>query len=185
MSWFDSVTKLTELKARYFFGAWVFGALLIFLPAEIKQQMAITIPEVVRPWVGFSSLAAFVLWIVLTTIQLLSFIHHWLRERKLRTEILSQLETLSDGERDIFLLCLTHNQRTIQRNITDGPANGLRSKRLLVMAAQGSVLSMPYTIPKFVWDHLRANEPELFPELSDAKAMRELQQRHQNGWMGR
>jgi len=169
MSWLENVTKLAELKARYFFGAWVFGALLIFLPTEIKGQMGITIPDVVRPWIGFSTLAAFVLWIVLATLQVFSSVHQWFTGRKLRAEILSQLETLSGGERDIFLICLSRNQRTIQRNITDGPANSLKSKRLLLMASQGSVLSMPHTIPKFVWDHIKANEAQLFPELFDEK----------------
>lgn len=183
MSWLENITKLTELKARYFFGAWVFGALLIFLPAEIKEQMRITIPEVVRPWVGFSTLAAFVLWVVLATIQIFSSIRKWFAERHLRAEILSQLETLSDGERDIFLLCLSRNQRTIQRNITDGATNSLKSKRLLLMASQGSVLSMPHTVPKFVWDYIKANEAALFPELLSEDAMREFQQRQQHGWM--
>lgn len=183
MGWFSDMIKLTELKVRYFLVAWVFGALLIFLPIEMRNQMGITIPEVVRPWVGFSTLAAFVFWLVLSFIQLFSFIQQWLKDRNLRVTILSQLETLSDGERAIFLHCLSKNQRTIQRNITDGPTNSLKSKRLLVMASQGSVLSMPHTIPKFVWDHIKAKETELFPELFDEHAMREFQQRRQNGWM--
>lgn len=183
MSWLEHITKLTEVKARYFFGAWAFGALLIFLPAEIKQQMAITIPDAVRPWIGFTTLAAFVLWLVLFTLQIFSYFRRWFKKRNMRDEILSQLETLSDGERDIFLHCLSRNQRTIQRNITDGPANSLKSKRLLVMASQGSILAMPHTIPKFVWDHLKEKEVEMFPELFDENAKREFHQRQQHGWM--
>lgn len=183
MSWVEHITKLTEVKARYFFGVWVFGGLLIFLPIEIKQQMAITIPDIVRPWIGFTTLAAFVLWLVLSIIQGFSYFHKRYKERIMKSEILSQLETLSDGERAIFLHCLSQNQRSIQRNITDGPANSLKSKSLLVMASQGSILAMPHTIPKFVWDHLKEHEEVLFPELFDENAMREFQLRQQNGWM--
>lgn len=184
MTWsLPDVTKILGLKARYYFCAWVFGALLIFLPAEIKEQMAITIPEVVRPWLGFSTLAAFVLWLVLAVFHSASYIRRWLNGREAKAEILSYLETLSQGERDIFIQCLSLNKRTIQRNITDGAANSLKQKRLLVMAAQGSVLSMAHTIPKFVWDHIKANEAELFPEIFDENAMREFQQRQQHGWM--
>ena len=179
----SDITKIIEIKTRYFFGAWVFGALLIFLPAEIKAQMGITIPEVVRPWLGFSTLAVFVLWLVLIVMQIFSVIRQWFKERGMRSEILVQLETLSDGERSIFILCLSNNQRTIQRNITDGSANSLKSKRLLAMATQGSILSMPFTIPNFVWEHIKSNEAELFPELTDENAMRKFHQSQQHGWM--
>lgn|GEM_PF-3837677 len=182
LSWSDFM-KILELKARYFFGAWVFGALLIFLPADIKQQMAIATPEVVRPWLGFSTLAAFVFWLVLAVLRTTTFFFRWSNERKARTEILSYFETLSQGERDIFIQCLSLNKRTINRNINDGSTNSMKQKRLLVMASQGSVLSMPHTIPKFIWDHIKKNEVELFPELYDENAMQEFQQRQQHGWI--
>jgi len=185
MSWAEQITKLAELKARYFFAIAVIGGLLIFLPANVRQQMAVTIPESVRQWVGLSTLAASVFWLVLTFVQFFSFVQNKISERRLKAEVLGQLETLSQRERDVFLQCLNLNQRTIHRNINDAAANSLRSKRLLAMASQGSVLSMPFTIPKFVWDHIKANDTVLFPELFDEAAMNELAQRQNNhSWMG-
>lgn len=180
-----SLLDLTKIKARYFFGAWIFGALVIFLPEAIKQKMAITIPETVRPWLGFSTLAAFVLWVVLVSLYCASKIKDWFDFRRRKSEALSQLETLSQGERDIFILCLSLNQRTIQRNITDPAANSLLAKRLLVIAPQGNILAMPFTIPKFAWEYLKSNETELFPELHDERAMAAFHERQRNGWMAR
>lgn len=186
MAWVTEIHKLVQLKARYFFGLWVFGTLLIFLPEPIKQQMRVEIPEMAKPWLGFSTLAAFVLWIVQIILLLAGFIRDWIRGRKVRAEILSQLETLSQGERDIFLICLLSNQRTIRRQITDSDVHSLTAKRLISRAGgMGSALSWPHTIPRFVWEYIKANEAYLFPELNDENEIKELEKRLKFGWMRR
>jgi hypothetical protein len=185
VSWQDTVTKLIKLKARYFFAAWVFGALLIFLPDSLKQQMNITIPDDVQPWVGFSTLATFVLWLNLILLQVFAYVRKKLSERRIKNETLAQLETLSQRERDVLLQCVNLNQRTIHRNINDSAVNSLRSKGLITIARSGSALSMPFTIPKFVWEYIKANDVILFPELLDETAMTEFDQRLKNyHWMG-
>lgn len=183
MDWSAYFPKVTEIKNRYFFGAWLFGTLLIFLPSDIKQKMAVSIPDGVRPWVGFATLAAFVLWLVLGLLHVLSFIQNKIKERETRKNILSHLDTLSQGEREVFIFCIANNQRTIYRNINDSSVNSLKSKRLVVMAPQGSVLSMPNTIPKFVWDHVTENAKQLFPEAFNKKALKALEEKQKNGWM--
>lgn len=183
MAWVENILKLTELKARYFLVIWILGALLIFLPLNIKEQMGLaTLPTEIQPWLGLITLAAFALWLA----QLFHSIQNWFQYRSRRSEILSQLDTLSRGERDILIQCLANNQRTIRRNIADSDTHSLTSKLLLVRAGGvGSALSWPHTIPKFVWDYIKKNEAELFPELFDENAMREFQQRQQHGWMRR
>ena len=178
-----NVTEILGLKARYYFSVWVVGALLIFLPVEIKERMAITIPEVIRPWVGILTLTTFVFWLVLVFFRAASFVHRLIDERKSRTETLGHFRTLSRGERDIFIQCLSRNENTVFRHINDGSANSLKQKRLLIMAPQGSLLAMPHTIPEFVWDYIKANQVQLFPELSSKEAMLEFDLRQQHSWM--
>lgn len=183
MSWAEDLLKVIELKIRYFFAVWIFGALLIFLPEEIKTKMAVTIPENIRPWIGFATLAFFVLWFVLAIIHVISYLHSKYKDYQMRDDVLDQLNTLSDRERDIFIFCLSRNQRTIQRNITDGAVNSLMTKRLLTIARQGSVLSMPYTIPDFVWKRLQKKRDVLFPEFLSPEEMAKFVNRQRDGWM--
>lgn len=179
------IEKMKELKARYVFFVWVFGALLTFLPLTVKQQLQVTIPEGIQPWIGFTTLGAFVLWLVMVLLNLVGFIQNKLRNREIKAMALKQLKTLSHGEREIFLLCLHENKRTIHREITDPPINSLQSKQLIVRAREGNILAMPFTIPDFVWSHIKINEEELFPELSDVQAMKRLLQAQQHSWMRR
>lgn len=181
MSWIDNVVKLIELKARYFLVLWILGALLIFLPISIKEPMGLAnLPSVVQPWLGLATLASFAMWVT----QLVQSIRNWFSYRSLRFEILSQMDTLSRGERDVFIFCLANNQRTIHRNITNADTHSLVSKRLLIRAAgAGSAMSWPHTIPTFVWKYIKKHEANLFPELYDESAMDEVVRRHErNSW---
>lgn len=183
MSWAENFLKLIELKARYFFALWVLGSLLIFLPLSIKEQMGLAnLPLVIKPWIGIITLVSFVMWVT----QLFQVLRDWFKLRRMRAEIINQLETLSTDERDIFIVCLAKNQRTIHRNITDPDTHSLISKRLLVQAAgSGNMLAWPFTVPTFVWKHLKENEEILFPELYDEVAMKEVLRRQNSGTWGR
>lgn len=183
MNWTEQIIKLTEIKIRYIFAVAIFGGLLIFLPVDVAQQMSIIIPESIRPWVGFSTLAASVLWSVLMFAQFFAWMHKKLAERRTKKEILCQLETLSRSERDLFLFCLSENQQTINRNISDPAVSSLCAKRLLVMAFQGNSLCMPFVIPGFVWKYVKTKQKDFFPELFDENSMKKLEERQNNNWM--
>lgn len=178
------ILKIIDLKARIIFAIWLIGALLIFLPDQIKTKMAVTIPEPIRPYIGFITLVTFVLWIVLATVQIVSILKKIITEKKVQSEILDQLKTLSTKERDIFIFCLMNKQTTIHRNIVDGAVNSLLAKCLLSTKMQGNRLAMPFIIPTFVWKHLQRHKDFLFPEISNPDTMNALLHRQQHGWMG-
>ncbi len=183
MSWVENILKLIELKARYFFALWILGALLIFLPLAIKEQMGLAnLPLVIKPWIGIITLVSFVMWVI----QLFQILRNWFKLRRMRSDIIDQLHTLTSDERDIFIVCLAKNQRTIHRNITDPDTHSLVSKRLLIQAAgAGNMLAWPFTIPTFVWVHLKENDVILFPELLDEDATEKVLRRQNNGIWGR
>lgn len=184
MNWISDLRKIIQLKARYFFAAWVFGALLIFLPETIKQQMHIEIPEVVKPWLGFGTLATFVFWLVQILLLLWELLGSWRMSRQAKARALSQFDSLSQRERDIFITCLANNQRTIHRAIGDAQMQSLVSKGLMSRAGGvGHMMSWSFTIPQHIWEYIKENEQTLFPELFDEKAMLEFEKRQRNGWM--
>ena len=184
MAWIAELQKLIHLKARYIFGAWAFGALLIFLPPAIIQQMHVEIPEVVKPWLGFGTLAAFVLWLVQVFLLGWELFGSWRMTKKAKARALRQFDSLSQGERDIFLICLSNNQRTLNRAITDSEMQSLITKGLMARASGvGNMMSWSFTIPQHIWEYVKENEEKLFPEIFDENAMVQLQKRLSHGWM--
>lgn len=182
MSFADYI-KIFELKPRYLFAVWFFGALLLLLPSYITDRFGFTaITNSYRGWIGLATLAVFTLWIV----QMWS----WYEERKEKgkvkseaeakaqaearqqeeqlaqahVEALRSLSTLSAGEQRLIMYALYNNQQTVVTRFTDQAAQALRSKRLLVAAGQGDAFNFPFTIPNFVWDHLQKHKAEFLPQ---------------------
>ena len=106
------------------------------------------------PWVGGGTLAAFVLWAV----HIVPWINDKIAERRYRTQVLQNLSGLTMQERFLLCFCVHRGQRTVYLMPNDSAAQSLCNKKLLVASSGlGQVLSWPFTIPHFVWEHVRAN----------------------------
>ncbi len=154
-SWFKSWWKSLQAKARYLFGVWLLGLLLLGLPVPWSDFLGITtLRESFRGYIGFVTLAAFVFWVI----ALIPFVERRLARRR----ILQNLRSLSDGEKRILAYCLLHDQRTIAREVGDPSAVALCNKGLLSQA--GGLIDMakiPFTIPMFVWVRLQQDKSVL------------------------
>jgi Super-infection exclusion protein B len=155
--------KVIQLPARFLFGLFMIGALLLFLPGNIATALGITtIRDHYRPWIGVGTIAAFALWLM----QLSPAVGRAWYEHKYRVAALDNLNGLTAEERFQLAYCLHRGQRTLYLRITDSAAQSLCSKGIFTHAQSGSALALPFTIPQFVWKHIRAN-PHLI--LSDAE----------------
>ena len=151
MNWPDWL-KVIQLKPRFLFGIWGLGALLLFLPDKtISVFGAVALRDSYRPWIGVTTLAAFVFWVV----QLVPHMHQYISRWKQRREVIRSLESLSEEEWLILAYCMERNQRTITLTLADRVAGSLMAKGLLVMASGlGNQLAWPNTIPTHLWKHL-------------------------------
>ena len=64
-SWLPDWVKTVRVRARYLFGVWCLGLLVLALPQWGAEFFGVTdFREVARPYVGVITLAAFVFWII-------------------------------------------------------------------------------------------------------------------------
>jgi len=155
--------KLLQLKPRYWWGIGVFGCMVLFLPEKIASTFGIeSFRTNFRPYVGPATLAAFVLWIV-------SLIPRWSArraEKQDKSDVLKCLESLSPDEWLLLAYCVDRGRRTLSLPLTNPPALALSSKGLFESpSGTTSILRHPYSIPNFVWEHLRRNPRRYFPQL--------------------
>ncbi len=161
MSVWPDWLKVIQLQPRFLFGLCVLGALLLFLPAHAATALGIVeIRDHYRPWIGLGTLSAFAFWIV----QLIPGITRIRSERKYRAAVLKNLAGLTGEERFQLAYCIHRGQRTMYLRLIDSAAQSLCSKGLLVPGDRGSILSLPFTIPLFAWDHIRANPNTILRE---------------------
>lgn len=155
--------KVIQLKPRFLFALGILGMLILFLPTNLADNFGINeIRRNYRGYIGLATLAAFSLWIA----QLVPSFQTLYRRRKLRKEILSSLDSLSQNERHLLAYCVYQGQRTIPLPMTNSTAASLRQKGIPEQAGgTGSALAWPYTIPSFVWKYLTSHRSTLFSEL--------------------
>jgi len=137
--------------------------LVLFLPDSIGIKFGIlALRAKYLPWIGGGTLAAFVLWVV----QLVPWINAKFAQRRYRTQVLQNLFGLTEQEQFLLCYCTHRGQRTVYLAPNDSAAQALCNKGLLVPSSGlGRALSWPFTIPQFVWEHIRANRHVL---MSDA-----------------
>lgn len=159
--------KVIQLSPRFLFGLWFLGLLILFLPPTLAESFGISeIRKDYRGWIGIATLAGFSFWVV----QLIPSFQTMYRRRKLRREILSCVNSLSQNESRLLAYCVYRGQRTIPLPITNSTAVSLRQKGILEQAGgTGSALAWPYTIPSFVWKYLISHRPTLFSELENLR----------------
>ncbi|MBI4529542.1 MAG: superinfection exclusion B family protein [Deltaproteobacteria bacterium] len=137
------------------------------MPPTLAESFGISeIRKDYRGWIGIATLAGFSFWVV----QLIPSFQTMYRRRKLRREILSCVNSLSQNESRLLAYCVYRGQRTIPLPITNSTAVSLRQKGILEQAGgTGSALAWPYTIPSFVWKYLISHRPTLFSELENLR----------------
>lgn len=147
--------KVIQLKARFLFGIWLIGAFILFLPDRFADEFGIkTIRENYRGWIGIGTLAAFAFWLV----QLIPSFQNRRAIKKIREEIIQSVNSLSPEEQLLLAFCLWRNQQTITLEITHRAAGALVAKGMLIRAdGIGDTLAWPFTVPDFLWNHLRLN----------------------------
>ncbi len=161
MSFLSDWLKVIQLKPRYLFGLCLLGIFILFMPSNLAESFAIArIRSSHKSWIGFSTLAFFVFWLVQ--------LWPWLKEKQegiqLRREALKALDTLSSDERFLLAYCLDRGQRTVCLEITYPAALALCQKSLLVKADEGNIMAWPHTIPSFIWDRLQKLKQQILSE---------------------
>jgi len=155
--WMDWL-KIIQLKPRFLFGIWFFGALLLGLPQGLAEIFSLSeIRNSFRPWLGLLTLLSFSFWLV----QLIPTGSSYLARRRLRKTLIRYLEFLSPEEWILLAYCLKNNQQTITLSIVDRVAGSLVARGILERAAGvGNQMSWPYTIHNIVWDYLLLKRAE-------------------------
>lgn len=152
--------KAIQLKARYLFGIFIFGCVILLLPDNIADKFGfLEIRKVYRGWIGLATIGSFSFWLIQLAPSILS-----IRANKAkRKTVLEHIHSLSQNEMLIVAYCLYKNQNTISLPMTNSAASALCHKGLMVRALQGSTLKMPYTFQPFVWDHLQSIKCNIIP----------------------
>ena len=148
-SWVGDWVKSVRVKARYLFGVWLLGVLVLGLPEAATSFLGLyTFRTSYRGYVGFAVLLAFVFWLIA--------LYPWFEAWRGGRRVLQNLNHLSTEEKEIFAICLLNGQRTIYRAVGNPGAMALCNKGLLRQAG-GALdgLKMPFTVPAFVWKHLQ------------------------------
>jgi len=165
MSAWPDWLKLIQLKPRFLFGIWFFGALLLFLPDRIAVGFGIVeLRGTLRGLIGLLTLLAFTFWFV----QLLPLWHTRRIVKRARAQAFRSLQSLSAEEWLLVAYCLNRQQQTITLELTHAAAGALKAKGIFVMAGGvGNSLAWPFTVPDFLWDYLRANPHVIFNDPND------------------
>jgi hypothetical protein len=160
MSAWPDWLKVIQLKPRFLFGLWLLGALILFLPGGIADQLGVTeIRKNFRGWIGLGTLAAFAFWWV----QLIPRFQAKRGAKHFRERAFRSLASLSAEEWLLVAYCLNRGQQTITLEIGHRAAGALTAKGIFVMASgANNSLAWPYTMPSFLWDELRKNPQIIF-----------------------
>ena len=179
--------KVIQLKPRFLFGIWLIGALILFLPQKAAEGFGfLNIREHYRGWIGIGTISAFAFW----CIQLIPLFSNYRSTTKYKTGVTQSLSSLSQEEWFLVAYCLNRNQQTITLELTHRAARALVAKGIFIAAdGVGNSLSWPYTIPNFLWNHIKANGHLIFNKLSPAddqlqNAFAQLERtiRRHDGW---
>ena len=152
--------KAIQLQPRFLFGLWLLGSLIMFLPASFAQTLGITEVRIsFRPWIGLGTLTAFAFWLV----QLIPEFRRYQQGKDYRRQVIDALESISPEEWILLGYCLQENQQTITLSLIDRTAVSLVARGILVQASGvGNNTAWPYTIPDFLWKHLREKRDDFF-----------------------
>jgi len=97
---------------------------------------------------------------------LFSRISVWFSEcrgrRAARSTIIKRLYTLDTMEYWWIAYCLLHNVQTLSATGINQTANSLLNKGIVTQGS-GSIVSLPFHLQDFVWEHLQKHREEFLP----------------------
>ena len=171
-AWFFDWIKAIQLKARYLFGIWFAGALILFSPISLADKMGITnFRQTHKHWIGLATIVAFVFWFI----SIWGIFHNYRKRQKREAAILEKVKFLSPEEKTILAYCVDRQQQSISLEITEKSASLLSQKGLLIKGSGvHDVLYWPHTIPDFLWSHLCTFKELIFGDLENQEAKQVL-----------
>lgn len=183
MNLIESFFKLIQLPARYSFGLALLGYFILFTPVKIAQQMGIEVlRESYRTEIGLFSMVMTTLWIIQMVRWISLTVNTWLLRRKLKDQLISELDSLSPESWLVIAYCLTKNERTVNFNVLDSQIDPLRSVGILKMApGLHAQTHWPFSIPLVFWRYLQKNKEQFFDNspYSEKELNQRLQELHQ------
>lgn len=165
MEYLDKLFKVLNLQPRLLLGLSILGCILLYNPYGILNEFGLeTLVNLYRPWVGFTTLFAFVFFFI----QLIPWVKDKIEYRQYKLSLLEELDSLSKEEKVLLLYCLDNNQKTISLPMTHSTANRLTSKNIMLMASgAGNLTSWAFNINDIVWSKLKKNRELLTAGLSE------------------
>ncbi len=184
MNLIESFFKLIQLPARYSFGLASLGYFILFAPVKIAQQMGIEVlRESYRTEIGLFSMIMTTLWIIQMVRWINLTVNTWLLRRRLKDQLISELDSLSPESWLVVAYCLTKNERSVNFDITDPLIGPLRAVGILEMTSGvHDQTHWPFRIPLAFWKYLQKNKEQFFanspyPKKELNQRLRELHQR--------
>jgi hypothetical protein len=163
----EAVSKILEAAAKYAWGFFAVCLFVILLPAGNAEVMGL---KTIKGdylgfwWIGLVFSAA--IWGGSIFSRVSAWFSAWFSAKRVRraakSTIINRLNTLDHGEYMWVAYCLLHNVQTLSATNINKTANSLLN-RGIVTRGSGSILSLPFHMRDFVWEHLQFHRDEFLP----------------------
>ena len=164
----SKITDWIKLKPRYLVGLTAISTILLFAPSTFINALGLTeILEAYRGWVG----GAFLISGILLGVHVLAYlgdpIERWFNDRRFIIVHATHLKELSPGEKTILRRYVDNDTRTQELNISDGVAQGLVGKKILIRTSTlGDATGwFDHNIQPWAWNYLKKH-PQFLNEKS-------------------
>lgn len=175
----EGLSKIADVAPWLFLAVGLSGLTVLLFPDALAETFGLTgLREDHRTWIGIGTIAGLVIWVTYALGHLYKRGGRWLSRRKSRRQVLAMLATgdLEQEEYRLLAYYVWKNGRTQYLPLHYPPARSLASKGVLKpISGQGSMMAWPCVVPTYVWDFLRNNKDELFPELESPEMQRALE----------
>jgi hypothetical protein len=163
--WGEIAKELTKLatRPRYSFALWVSAFLLLAVPLPDFLKLN-QLSRDYGQYIGLVTVLFVVVWIVeVSLIMKDAFIDRASLHRH-RHETLKQLDSLNSQEAHLLSIAVENKTQTVVWREDYDEVNSLVAKGLLdAVSGKSMTGSRPFTLPRFVWDHL--NKKGIYDEI--------------------
>lgn len=163
MSIWPDWLKTIQLKARYLFGIWLLGSLILFSPDNIANFFRIDeLKNTYSLWIGLATLAGFCFWLV----QIGPSIRKWKSEHDERNDILNSIFYLPEEQKVILARALHRNNSIISLPISDALIEPLWNRSMIEALGEFEECfdNGPCKIVNFVWKFIKKNKNKILTE---------------------
>ncbi len=144
--------------ARYSFSIWVVCFLILVAPLPGFLRLD-GIRQDYGQYVGLVGLIAFVVWVVEVALLMTDHTMTHLAAARAKKEILTHLDSLNSREAHLLVVAVSNAIQTVTWRQDADEVSSLVAKGLLCVVPDGSkVFHKPYTVPRFVWEHIAKAE---------------------------